>query len=250
VSDWRRDPVADPKRPWASDPVIGQEAQKASASPLIVLGPDLPVPDLFRAPPNPNSAGLYPIGRRFTVGDEATLTLSPLGSLFASAQPYTVRVTAVDEARERVEVNGGEVVWDLAGNHVKVGGVTFDPPRQVFPSELFVGKRWRAAYRRTQLVADGRLEAGSVGYVEVELDIVGRERLAIAAGEFVAFRVEGRGRSGRLSLEETIWLVPYLNFPLRWDRSAYWESFLRRDYLYAERRELVSARQFAIDRPA
>jgi hypothetical protein len=242
--------VADPRRPWATDPVIGPEARKAPAAPLLVLGPGLPVPELFRAPPNPHSAGLYPIGRRFTVGDEATLTLTPLRDLLATAQPYTVRVTAVDEARERVEVNGGDVVWDLTGNHVKVGGVIFDPPRQVFPSELYVGKRWRAVYRRTQLVAEGRLEAGSVGYVEVELGIVGRERLAIAAGEFEAFRVEGRGRSGRLSLEEALWLVPYLNFPLRWDRSAFWESFLRRDYLYAERRELVSARQFAIDRPA
>jgi hypothetical protein len=208
------------------------------------------VPDLFRRPPNPNSGGLHALGRRFSVGDQATLVLSQLRGLAPDPKDYTVRVTRVDEAQDRVEVNDGEIVWDLMGNHVKVGGALFDPPRQLFPAELFVGKRWRAVFRGSQFANEGRLKAGTTRNVDVSFAIVGRERLSVAAGTFDAFRIEGSGRTGEFSLDETIWLVPYLNFPLRWDRHSYRSPFGHRDYAYAERRELVSARQFAIDRAA
>lgn len=234
---------------WASDPVVATAAQKgapdASREPSIVLGDGRPMPTLFRGSVNPNSGGLYPLGRRYTVGDEATLELSELRGP-ASPRRYTVRVTRVDEANDRVELNDGETVWDLMGNGVKVAGAVFDPPRQFVPAELYVGRRWRAAYRGTQVVEDKLFKAGSERSVTVDFSIVARERVATRAGEFDAFRAQGHGTSGIHTLEEQIWYVPYLNFPVRWDRWSHYFVGGHPTYRWSNRRELVSARQFAV----
>jgi len=234
---------------WASDPVVATAARErapdASRVPAIVLGEGRPVPPLLGGSANPNSGGLYPLGRRYTIGDEATLELSQLRGP-ANPHRYTLRVTRVDEANDRVELNDGETVWDLMGNGVKVAGAVFDPPRQFVPAELYVGRRWRAAFRGTQLVEDMRFKAGSERSVTVDIAIVARERIATPAGEFDAFRAQGYGTSGIHTLEERIWYVPYLNFPVRWDRWSHYYRGGHPTYGWANRRELVSARQFAV----
>ena len=234
---------------WASDPVVApalpERAPGTPREPSIVLGEGRSVPELFRASANPNSAGLYPIGRRYTVGDEATLVLSELRGP-ANPRRYTLRVTRVDEANDRVEVNDGETVWDLMGNGVKVAGAVFDPPRQFVPAELYVGRRWRAAFRGNQVVADRLFAAGSDRSVTYEFSIVARERVTTPAGEFDAFRAEGHGASGIHTLEDRIWYVPYLNFPVRWDRWSHHYVGGHPTFRWANRRDLVSVRQVAV----
>ncbi len=247
MSGWEKDAVV-ARAPWESDTLVtATVAPQAGrpARPLIEIAKGLPVPELFRAPPNPNSGGKYPLGRRFTVGDSGVgLLSSPIGT---RAREYTVRVTKVEEDRDRVEWNwnDGQSVFatDLMGNSSESGGTVFDPPRQFIPSELFVGNRWRAAYRGTQVEARAGYPLGDVRYVTYDFAVVARERIAVPSGEFDAFRIEGLGRSGGLVLVERIWVLPYFNFQLRWDRSV---SPSIGPAIWSERRENVSASQYAI----
>jgi hypothetical protein len=241
-------PAADPGPPRIVTEAQSAAGQKAGrpARPLIEIAKGLPVPELFRSPPNPNSAGKYPLGRRFTVGDEGVGVMSsPIG---AKPREYTVRVTKVDEDRDRVEWNSvgfvGAFVTDLMGNATETNGIAFDPPRQFVPAELYVGNHWRAAYRETQVEARQGLPLGDTRVVTYQFSIVARERIAVASGEFDAFRIEGYGRVGDLILEERIWVLPYFNFQLRWDRRRYGPP--GRTLLWSHTRESVSARQYSI----
>jgi hypothetical protein len=247
VTGWEKDAVV-ARAPWESDALVTAAVAPPGGQPtrpLIVVAKGLPVPEPFRAPANPNSAGKYPLGRRFTVGDEGVgLLSSPIGS---SAKEYTVRVTKVVEERDRVEWtwNDGQSVFatDLMGNASEAAGTVYDPPRQFLPAELYVGNRWRAAYRGTQMEARAGMPVGGIRHVTYEFAIVARERITVPSGEFDAFRIEGHGRTGDQLLEEKIWVLPYFNFQLRWDRTV---SPMIGPAIWSERRENVSARQFAI----
>ncbi len=247
MSDREKDAVL-ARAPWEADVLVKAAAAPPAgrpAVPLIEIAKGLPVPELFRAPANPNSAGKYPLGRRFTVGDEGVgLISSPIGS---RSREYKVRVTKVEEDRDRVEWtwNDGQSVFatDLMGNASESGGIVFDPPRQFLPAELYVGNRWRAAYRGTQVEARAGYPVGYVRHITYEFAVVARERIEVASGEFDAFRIEGYGRTGSLLLEERIWVLPWFNFQLRWDRTV---SPTIGPATWSERRENVSARQHAI----
>lgn len=248
MSGWEKDRLV-ASAPWEGDTLLqaagGTEALKTER-PLIEIAKGLPVPEVFRGPPNPHAAGKYPLGRRFTVGDEGVGVLSsPIGS---RPREYTVRVTKVDEERDRVEWASGGVmgafVSDLMGNASEAGGVAFDPPRQFLPAELYVGNRWRAAYRETQVEAREGLLLNDTRLVTYQFSIVGRERITVPSGEFDAFRIEGHGRVGNFILEERIWVLPYFNFQVRWDRLRYGPPF--NSLRWSNSRENVSARQYAM----
>ena len=127
MSGWENDAIVDAAR-WETDPVVKlASASTADAKgsrqgePLIVLGPGLPVPEIFRAPPNPNSKGHYPLGRRFTPGDEYVSVITPLYS-FEKTFRSRVKVTKVEEDKDRAEGNDGKFVWDLMGNVHRASG--------------------------------------------------------------------------------------------------------------------------------
>lgn len=223
---------------------LGARAGIAS-QPAISLGPGLPVPELFRASDNPNSAGIYPLGRRYSVGDEATFVVTALRGP-ENPRNYSLKVTSVNDELDHVMLNDGEQWWDLMGNVTKAWGEKYDAPRVFTPSELHVGKHWRA-------VANGELAGSSTTRVSVTtqvrygVQVVARERIRLPAGEFDAFRIEARGFRAGTPLEDNLWIVPYLNFPLRWERIKYLDTQDgRRVYSYAERHELIAATQLAI----
>jgi hypothetical protein len=254
VSGWEKDAIVEAAR-WEADPVVklagastaGVKLSSRKGEPLFVLGEGLAVPEIFARPKNPNSAGHYPLGRRYSVGDEAAYAMSGERKPGRRATSRH-RVTKVDEEQDRVEINGGRVVWDLMGNYTQTRDTQFDTRAQFVPAELYVGRKWTAAYSGTVINSrDGR-PVGRERVVRIDFAIVAREAVTVPAGTFEAFRLQGYGAGPRNSLEETIWLVPYLNFPVRWDRDAYHVDarFVRR-YSRSERWELVSARQYAID---
>ena len=215
--------------------------------PLIVLGEGLPVPEIFARPKNPNSAGHYPLGRRYSRGDEAVYRATSPRDL---EPPHTVRfrVVGVDVDEDRVVLNGGRIVWDLMGNYRQSKETEFDVPLQFVPAELYVGRKWTAAVEGTALEDKGGRAAGRQHLVRVDFAIVERETVRVPAGAFDAFRVKGYGSSGPLSIEHTLWYVPYFNFAVRWDFESYrMTGKFERRYRQSERRELESARQFAIE---
>jgi hypothetical protein len=202
--------------------------------------------NLNRPSGNPYSAGRYPLGRHFTVDDQAVFLVSDLLTGLPTRR-YRVRITRVDLEADRVEGNDGRWVWDSMGNVIVSphGGVN-DVPAQLAPAEIQIGKKWTAAWH-----AD-HPDHGKQ-FITLDLKIVAREPIAAADQTFNAFRIEGSGwietdkGLGRRSVvaERKFWIVPGINFPIRIElvnRPTTHGGRSRR-----ERQDLVMLRQHAID---
>lgn len=167
---------------------------------------------------NPYSAGRFPLGRKFTVGDRVVMRESDLLTGVAEGEKR-FKVTRVDEDNDRVELNQGKLVFDLMGNTVDSPLASSSVPQQLFPAELQVGKRWTALYSVT--FKKGPL-AGKTNRVELDVRIQARETIRVPAGEYQAFRIEALGWSegerGSTQVEFRLWAVPGINFPIRSER--------------------------------
>ena len=204
-----------------------------AALPMIDIRAGTPVPMLVPPSANPFSAGRYPLGRVYTVGDQATVRQSDILTGLEE-HTRTTRVTRVDFDEDRVEFDDGKIITDLMGNAIKSGDVKFESPVQVTPAEFQVGKKWTAAFRRTQ--------NGVTSNASFDMQIVKRETIRVPAGEFDTFRIEGHGWNMTFGnrREVKLWLVPGLVFPVRS------ESITRNrkgQLNQSQRRELVSMRQ-------
>ena len=238
MTGWQDDPIVGARPRWESDPIIvADPPAQAAATPAIELNVDLPVPRILQPSANPYSAGLYPLARKYTIGDQASFRMSDtLTGL--ETRTYTPRVTRVDDEAGRVEINDGNEIWDMMGNVIKAGNSVFDPPRQFSPAELQVGKKWTAAWKWT--------ENGQVRFIWVDFQIVSRELVSVPAGSFHAFRVEGYGgdkfQGGKIRL--TNWLVPGLMVGVKrdWVDRDRWGNLTR-----TQRLELVSLRQQVVN---
>ena len=212
-------------------------AAAPSGAPMIDIRAGLPVPQLIPPSDNPFSAGRYPLGRIFTVGDSATVRQTDILTGIEE-RTYVARVTRVDHDEDRVELNNGTVVADLMGNNIKSGPVEFDSPVQFVPAEFQVGKKWTAAFRRTQ--------NGRTTNVYYDLHIEKREIISVPAGTFDTFRIEGEGwnTTDSARLEVRFWLVPGLNFGIK-------REFVTRNkwgrFGSTERHELVAVRQQIVE---
>lgn len=215
---------------WKDDPLVDKGA------PAIDIRPGGGTPPLIAASANPYSAGRYPLGRVFTVGDEATLRETDYLT-GVEKRIYTVHVTRVDAEADRVEYNNGHTISDLMGNALKVGNLSFNAPLQFTPAEIHIGKKWRAAFVRN--------DRGKVSSAYYDFNITRREKTKVAAGEFDAFVLESQGWNTTFGdrLEVNIWLVPGLILPIRRE----WIVRGRTGHFHiTERHELVALRQQAI----
>lgn len=237
---WREDPIIAERPSWEADALVSPQNAKP-----IVLAANVRPPRDLRASDNPNSAGFYPLGRIFTVGDRARFRVSDALSGVAIKE-FTHRVTRIDADNDRVEINDGAVVLDLMGNLRKNSITTFDVVPQFAPAELYVGKRWRAVYQ-----AEGRTGPRRAAY---EFRITRRERVVLPAGEVFAFVADGFGRidyqkqtdSGAVTVEVRYWYLPGINFHVRFERISRSTRGYTTD---AVRHELVSLRQAASGLP-
>lgn len=215
-------------------PVGGSAA--SDGAPTIRLGAGLPVPQFMEPTHNPYSAGRYPLGRRYSVGDAATFRETEAIS-GAEKRTYRVQISRVDPAADRVEHNNGNVT-DLMGNTLKLGPREYDVPVQLFPAELQVGKKWTAAFQVNF--------RGTISKAYYDNKIVKRETVTVPAGTFDTFLIEGRGFNitdgGAMNL--SLWVVPGLNFAVRR------ELIIRNRFgnmVVAERHELVELVQGGVD---
>jgi hypothetical protein len=231
---WQDDPIVEKAPAWEADAMVASLNRKP-----IVLAANVRPPKALRASDNPNSAGYFPIGRIFTVGDRARFRVSDALSGVATKE-FTHRVTRIDADNDRVEINDGAVIFDLMGNIRKSSTSTFAVVPQFAPAELYVGKRWRALYQ-----TEGSTNERRASY---EFQIIRRERVALPAGEFFAFLADGFGRieyrnqndSVPMTVEERYWYLPGINFHVRFERIAR----SQRGYITnAVRHELVALRQ-------
>ncbi len=221
----------------AQVPVPAVPAVARVRAAAIELRAGLPLPPIFRPSANPYSAGFFPLGRRYTVGDEATFRESDYLT-DVEQRVYTHRVTRVDLLADRVEINRGKGIIDLMGNPLKAGDREFDAPRQQNPAELQVGKKWTAAFIQS-------MKGSGANSISIDFHIARKEMVTVPAGTFEAFRIEGWGWSATRGtrIEFRQWLVPKLNFPVK--RELVSRSREGR-FIETERHELVSLKQYAV----
>lgn len=224
----------------ASIAAIEPAGTPAAARPTIELAAGKPVPPFLQLSANPFSAGRYPLGRKFSVGDTATMLSTDLLTGIESGLLKST-VTNVDLDNDRVELNNGAIVLDSMGNLLRspIGGSS-DVPQQFFPAELQVGKAWTAGWKQAHPVGGQEL-------VSLDVRVAAFEKIRVPAGEFEAFRIEARGwarrSNGVLQREHRIWIIPGLNFSLRFEVVVKGYGRLLR----TDRIELVSLRQQVID---
>lgn len=202
---------------------------------LIEIHAGAEVPQLIPPADNPYSAGRFPLGRVFTLGDTFVMRQT---DILTGIEEKTrlAQVTRVDYDEDRVEFNDGMLIVDLMGNLIKNGPVQFDSPVQWTPAELQVGKKWTAAFRRTQ--------GGNTANVYFDMHISKREIITVPAGRFDCFRIEGQGwnTTQGSQLTRTEWIVPGLNVAVKREQIGR-NKFGRIGQ--SDRNELVSLRQQA-----
>ena len=150
----------------------------------------------------PSGVTMLPSGaRRFYEGDEAVLDLTD----HKEGQQRRIRQRVTFADANRVEINGGDVVFDQMGSTLKNRTGVKDPPLMLAPAELAIGKRWRSAF--TNATPNGRT---TVNFWEAR--VVALEEVTVPAGTFRAFRVERRGEAkgprGTTVLSGTLWIDP------------------------------------------
>jgi uncharacterized caspase-like protein len=208
-------------------------APRPAAAQPIEIREGVAVPQLIAPSVNPYSAGRYPLNRIFSVGDSATMRISDLLTGIEE-QTRTLHVTRVDYDEDRVEYNQRMMITDLMGNPIKMGRAEYDAPVQFTPTEFQVGKKWTAAFHRTQ--------NGKTSNAYFDLHIARRETVSVPAGSFDCFRIEGTGWNLTLGqqLEIRMWLVPGINFIIRREQTV---RSRKNQFRQAEKQELVALRQ-------
>lgn len=245
----------------------------AGNAPAIEIKSGAPVPAILTAPSNnPFSAGTFPLGRQYTVGDETVYR--DMNLLTGKSEARTLRVTEVsglvrmlDEPPPHDATKPGsgvgresiKLTTDLMGNTMArevanlflgnlVTKFNYDAPLQFAPEELQVGRRWRAvALIRRVLEGPVRTAGIETKTQQVfDLRITRREKITVPAGTFDAFRIEisgtGSDNNGVFQLERTHWLVPGLNPLVRTESIVYFNGNLSAH----SRTELISVRQQSI----
>jgi uncharacterized caspase-like protein len=150
---------------------------------------------------------IMPMARPFKMGATSRYTETSWANKTTETKNY--RVTGGDE--DTVQLNGGKIIWDRMGNVLTNDKGNNDGPRQFYPAEFQVGKRWKTRYVRTS-------ETGQSVW-ELDVKVVGRERIRVPAGEFNTFliKVEGSSigeRGGTRRDEWKIWVDPSVSFDI------------------------------------
>lgn len=155
-----------------------------------------------RVEPTPFFGGSHEHQRAYRVGDSFTHRVLERGS-GRELRQQTLKVTAVDPDADRVEFNGGEYVSDLMGNIIANPRGAMSTPRQFYPAELIVGKRWRSEFEQARV-------SGLKYRFAYQLRVAGRERITVPAGTFDTYRIEATGWNVGLQayLKRTIWVAP------------------------------------------
>jgi hypothetical protein len=150
---------------------------------------------------NPYTQGSARANTSYKVGDRYHYQVLDIYSRVVQRE-QNQRVAKVSESE--VTYGDGRFVTDLLGNTKRSGEGTVFTANQQFPSEFFVGKRWRTRYT----VEDQRGQAR----FDVEFRIPRRERVTVPAGTFDCFRIDGTGtlvRNTRLvRVEIHVWFAP------------------------------------------
>jgi hypothetical protein len=184
---------------------------------------------------NPYTKGTAEANTNFKVGDSYTYRVL---ALFSRAEQSTFTQT-VTEITESTVVYDDGYVTDLLGNTLSNRRGGRFTPRQQYPLEYAVGRRWRTEFQSTNA-------KGLVGTSYLDLHIAARETVTVPAGTFDSFRIEGHGYTtgrpnGAVETRPRWWMAP----------GQVRQRIIHEDHkigargriMVAERQELVSFKQ-------
>jgi len=180
------------------------EAQATEAKKLALQAKEPGVAAVAELVPTPYFKGYAEHQRSYQLGDVYSLRV--IDRVNKTTNPLVMKVTRVDVDNERVEYNDGEYVSDLMGNTTTNLRGRFSTPRQFYPAELIVGKKWTTRFVQSR--------PNNVQYTfEYKLKVVGKETITVPAGTFETFKIEARGFNNNLGayLERDIWVTPGVN---------------------------------------
>lgn len=188
------------------------------------------LPAITVLPPTPYSKGYAEHQRSYQVGDSYQHQVIDLQTRIS--KPLTMKVTQIDLNAERVVYNDGEFVSDLMGNTTTNQRGVFSTPRQFYPADLYVGKKWTTRFKQSR--------PNNVSYTfEYKLKVVARETVTVPAGTYETFKIEARGFNLELGayLERNIWVSPGINADIAHEIKVR----LRNNFLEQnDRQELIS----------
>ena len=112
-------------------------------------------------------------------------------------------ITAITDTE--VIIGNGNIILDRLGNILKLPNGTRYTPRQEYPTEYAIGKKWTTRFGIIN-------PAGRTAESEFEFRITRRERITVPAGTFDCFVIEGEGYSvlpfGQIQLKLIRWMAP------------------------------------------
>lgn len=200
---------AEPQRPAEQAPKPAEQTLAmlpAPAPALLAAWEKVPPLQLARVEPTPFFGGQNEHRRAYRVGDEFAHQVLERGRVTSTR---SVRVTAVDAAADRVEFNGGEYLADMMGNIARNTRGGMSTPRQFYPAELVVGRRWHTEFKQARV-------SGMVYRFAYDVRVAARERITVPAGSFDAYRIEATGFNVGLGafIKRTIWIAPGIDADL------------------------------------
>ena len=203
------------------------------AQPKVQAVPDIAFSAEIELKPTPYFKGYNEHRRRYTVGDEIRLRV--IDGFTKLTKPLDLTVSQVDIEADRVLFNDGEYISDLMGNITRNQRGVFSTPRQFYPADLFVGKKWQTRFNQKR--ADGTTYT-----FQYDLKVVSRGPIAVPAGTFDAYKIEARGfnMTDGTYLERNIWVAPGVNADIAHEIKA---RFRNGRWDQNDRQELVSFTQ-------
>lgn len=157
----------------------------------------------------PNAVAALPSGvRRFERGDEYTWVITDRLSKQTRREKQTV--TFADDAR--VEINGGDTVYNQMGGLVKDDSGIKDPAMLLVPSDIALGKRWRSVFKNKY--AEFNVE------VLMEFNTIAFEEIEVAGKRIKVFRAEMRGVGPSVYIKGTVWIDPSIMMLSRYEREV------------------------------
>jgi hypothetical protein len=152
---------------------------------------------------NPYTKGTAGANTDFRIGDSYTYRKLDLYS--GKEEPTHMRRTVTGITESSVTYDDGTVT-DRLGNVLSTRRGGRFTPRQQYPVEYAVGRRWQTRFESTN-------PQGRTGTSVLDLHIAAQEVVTVPAGTFVAFRIEGEGYTiglpiGTIELRPKWWMAP------------------------------------------
>jgi len=149
---------------------------------------------------NPYTKGSARADTGYKIGDRYGVRISDLYTKIVS-QELDLVVTAINDSE--VIFNDGLLITDLMGNVTKHPDGRRVHGAQAVPREFKVGRKWTTRFKVF-------LPNGNSNENEMDIKIVGKERITVPAGTFDCFRMEGYGGAIGLPLRLRVfaWAAP------------------------------------------